>query len=351
MAEYIEGKDVIAVPASYIDEFRRDPVDSLLKYGSLPQRAHAPWFTDVDAIDEMLQLPDMVTGAKATKLDPKSESLSLVADRHELTLLDGLSPHFFAPDDAFWHVHVDLALNKARHGDAAGIAMGRIAHSYTETSRTPDMANYERVVATYEVPLAAQIVAPIGDQIYIGSIVRFILQLKYMRKFNITSFSFDGFQSADASQQLMLAGLVTNGMGIDPETGQVFGMPRPFSVDGRSVQPYRELLEACNERRVALPRYYELRQQLRQLELIGPGKAPDHPANGRKDVSDAVAGVVGYLAALGHATIVTQGDLPTYGVRDVLPEYEEPEPFTFEDDDEPLVGFGVDGSTLDFGVE
>jgi hypothetical protein len=350
MATYIEGKDVIAVPTAYLDEFRRDPVDSLLKYGSLPQRAHAPWFTDVDAIDEMLQLPDMVTGKRATKLAPDSISLSIEAAPDEMSLIEGISEHFWAPDDSFWHVHVDLSQHKNRHGDAAGIAMGRIAHSYQEKSKDPILGTYERIVRSYEVPLAAQIVAPIGDQIYIGSIVRFILQMKALRGFNITSFSFDGYQSADASQQLMLAGLVTAGMKVDPETGLISGLPKPFSVDGRSVQPYRELLEACNERRVATAKYSVLREQLRQLELVGPGLAPDHPIRGGKDVADAVAGVVGYLAAFGHAVLVGPNDVPTFTPDEYVDDYQQPDSFTIEEDDLPAV-FSDAEPDFSFSVE
>lgn len=62
---------------------------------------------------------------------------------------------------------------------------------------------------TYEVPLAAQVIAPVGDQIYIGSLVRFVLQLKQLRGFNITSFSVDGFESAEIQQQLMLAAMAS----------------------------------------------------------------------------------------------------------------------------------------------
>lgn len=344
----VDGKDVIAVPASYLDEFRRDPVDSLLKYGSLPQRAHAPWFTNVDAIDEMLQLPDMVTGPRAVKLEVESPSSSLEGARDEMSLYHGISDHFWAPDQSFWHVHVDIALNKSRHGDAAGIAMGRIAQTYEERAVDPHQQAYERIVRTYEVPLVAQIVAPIGDQIYIGSIVRFILQLKQLRKFNITSFSFDQFQAADASQQLMLAGLVTAGMDIDKESGVVSGLPKPFSVSGRAVSPYRELLEACNERRIALPRYETLRQQLRQLELIGPGLAPDHPVNGAKDVADAVAGCVGYLAAFGHAAIVLPQDVPEYTIDQLVPDWKPPPDFDHEEKDDWA---GTEQQELNFSID
>jgi hypothetical protein len=157
-------------------------------------------------------------------------------------------------------------------------------------------------VRTFEIPLVAQIIAPVGDQIYLGAITRFILQLKQLRGFNITSFSVDGFQSAQLQQELMLAGMITAGMRIDEHTGEVTGLPNPYSVD-RSPQAYKDLLEAVNEVRVALPRYALLRRELRELEFIEPGKAPDHAIGASKDVADAVAGIVGYLSLFGHGEL------------------------------------------------
>ncbi len=100
----------------------------------------------------------------------------------------------------------------------------------------------------------------------------------------------------------MLAGLVGPGMTIDERTGEIVGLPVPFSVD-RSPQPYRDLLEVVNDGRVAMPNYPLLRRELKELEFIEPGRAPNHPARGTKDVADAVAGAVGYLSRFGHAEL------------------------------------------------
>jgi hypothetical protein len=340
----VEGKDVIPIPMTYYDEFHRDPMDSLLKYGSLPQRARAPWFTNVQSIEDALCLPDQVIGPKSRLTDPRHDWRSLEAaaiTRDPDALIEGVSEHFFSRDPTYWHVHVDLALNKKRHGDAAGIAMGRISESYVEKSRNALHQVVERVVRSFDIPLVAQIVAPVGDQIYLGSIVRFILQLREERGFNITSFSFDGFQSADSMQQLMLAGLVGPGMVIDQHSGEITGLPKPWSVDGRNTLPYRELLEAANERRIRIARYGLLKKELRELEVPDKYLAPDHPFGGSKDVADPCAGVVGYLSVFGHAELDVGG-------RVVDREYFE------EHYDLPTVAaFGVedDPSSLTFSVE
>jgi hypothetical protein len=328
---------VIAVPSLYYSEFRRDPRDSLLKFGAFPQRARAPWFTRVEPIEECMILPDRVSGPTSELADSKVKYFALIGAPDELTLLNGIDPHFYAVDEGFWHVHVDNALGKKREGDSAGIAMGRIVSSYEERAVDDLRRDYLRIVNTYEVPLAAQIVAPVGDQIYINAIIRFILQLKQLRGFNITSFSVDGFESAEIQQQLMLAGMVTAGMIINPNTGQVTGLPKPFSVD-RSPQPYKNLLEAVNEVRVAMPRYPLLLKELKQLEFVEAGKAPDHPLSddGSKDVADPVAGCVGYLAAFGHYQLMAGGVI-TVTREDLEKQYNLP----------PIPDFGVPGEVSD----
>ena len=306
----VEGRDVIAIPVGYYREFRSDPLDALLKYGSLPMRARAPWFTNLQTIQNSLVLPDLVCGPKAELVDPVVGHRALIGapyredDAGSATiLLDGILPEYSAADDGYWHVHFDYGLGKKRQGDAAGIAMGRITETYEERMLDPVTGNeYSRVMRTYEVPLVAQIVAPVSDQIYLSSIVRFILQLRQLRGFNITSFSSDQFQSASAGQELTLAGLVTAGMTIDPYTGEVTGLPKPFSVAG-SDAAYREYLETINEGRLRLPQYELLRKEMRELEVVGTGSAPDHPATGSKETTDSVAGVVGYLGMFGHAVL------------------------------------------------
>ena len=64
----LAGKDVIAVPMLYYDEFRRDPQDSLLKYGSLAQRARAPYFTNPAAIEDAMKLPNVLSGPRAEEM-------------------------------------------------------------------------------------------------------------------------------------------------------------------------------------------------------------------------------------------------------------------------------------------
>src|SRR5262245_45521200 len=108
------GRDIVPVPNIYLPDFLTDPRDALLKYGCRPQRARAPWFTQVGPINECMTLPDLICAPKSERHDAKLEFRALVATPDETTLLDGISPHFSARDRGYWHVHIDNALGKNR---------------------------------------------------------------------------------------------------------------------------------------------------------------------------------------------------------------------------------------------
>jgi hypothetical protein len=311
-----------------------------------------PYITNVLDIDACMTLPDMVCGPTS---EPGKNDLPyrrLVATRDPMDLLNGLSEHFYSRDDSMWHFAADLALNTSRFGDCAGIALGRISHTEVERGVDPQHHRYERIVQTFDFPLIAQITAPVGEQIYLGSIVQLVLLLKQHLGFNITSFSMDGFQSAQSMQQLAAAGLVTKGLKIEDD-GSITGAPKAYSVDGLSTRPYREVLEAMAERRINLPKYAILRKELRELERPDFKRAPDHPASGSKDTTDALAQTVGYLSEFGHQALVNPADLPMLTRDDLIGGQGQDTGFGVQDPAGD--GFGDDngewGSTMSFGVE
>lgn len=302
---HLSGKDLVAIPEAYQSEFLRDPMDSLIKYGCLPQRARSPWYMDLEKVQEACNLPSLITGPAAiTQHEAQSpDTVWSAAEAHpsEDRMIDSLSPDLVTMrndwQQTFWHIHVDGSLNRGRKGDATGISLGRILDNVAVPSGT----GY-RMVNRYVVPIVMQVLAPQNSEIHLTTISRFILQLRFVLGINITSFSYDGFESAGAIQELTLAGLVTNGIKMDDNTGRLVGFGKPWSVD-RAPDAHQELKEAVNEGRVLLPDYIPLFREMRRLEDI-PGKAPDHGFGGSKDVVDSVAGVVGYLATFGHAAFI-----------------------------------------------
>jgi len=64
----------------------------------------------------------------------------------------------------------------------------------------------------------------------------------------------------------------------------------------RTLDPYLAAQGAMYERRIETPVYPMLAKELRELELNDQGTKVDHPKTGSKDLADAFAAVVHYLA-------------------------------------------------------
>lgn len=303
----IPGLSLSVIPNAYLAEFRRDPSDSMLKYGALPQRAHSPWYIGTESIRQCMSLPDYVSGPSSVprllQQYPDVEWRAGVAHpSDDGVLLGALADGLLGARNDWgqpWHVHIDPGLNRGRRGDCAGIAVGRIL----DQARV-DHEGTSRIVNRYVVPLAMQIVAPEAGEIFLTSLSKFVILLRSIG-IRITSFSYDAFGGFSAIQELTRAGMVTAGIKVDDD-GMPSGFGKPFSVD-RTSGPHQDLKEAINEGRILLPDYWILRHELEGLEHIF-GKAPNHPSGGSKDCADAVAGVVGYLAQFGHFQWVTPSE-------------------------------------------
>ena len=296
----VEPDQTLIVPDAYLTDFRADPSDALLKYGTTPQRARTPFITDVGAVMSACMLPSLVTGPRSVPrfnpARPGGEWRAAVSHPLESWLLGSLDEGMLQRRDDWaaypWHIHIDPGLNRGRKGDAAGIAVGRIVDQ-----AVVQVGMERRIVNRYVVPLVMQVIAPEGGEIFLSSLSRFVLELRALG-IAVTSFSYDSFQSMEAIQSLTSVGLVTAGIKWDDDLGRLSGFGKPYSVD-KSPAPYQEVKEALNEGRLLLPDYEIMRQELLRLEHR-PGKSPDHPPTGSKDVADPVAGVVGYLAQHGH---------------------------------------------------
>ena len=162
-------------------------------------------------------------------------------------------------------------------GDALGFAMGHVSHMTT----TDDGELKPYII----IDCLVRIQAPSGQEIFIGDIRRLIYALKDDRKFKIKRVTMDGFQSTDTRQQLIRRR-------IDAEH---------VSVD-KNLTPYYDLRDALYEDRIEFPRYIVTlrRGDTEKVEILNyeltnledNGDKIDHPPQGSKDVSDAVAGVV-----------------------------------------------------------
>jgi hypothetical protein len=127
-----------------------------------------------------------------------------------------------------------------------------------------------------------------GTEILLSDVRRVIYQLKEDLGFRVYSVTMDGFQSTDTMQQLRKKRYRVDYLSVD-----------------KSTLPYEDLREAIYERRLDFPPYMTYLKKgdgelvnIAVLELSTlqyTGKKVDHPADGSKDVADAMAGVVSTL--------------------------------------------------------
>ena len=112
--------------------------------------------------------------------------------------------------------------------------------------------------------------------------------------FPIGLVTFDGFQSEDMTQILTARGFNVEYLSVD-----------------KSLEPYTDLKESIYEQRADY--YYDatFMREVKEVEEV-KGLKIDHPPNGSKDVSDAVAGVVHNVIRMrdweppeGHTAVLT----------------------------------------------
>lgn len=192
------------------------------------------------------------------------------------------------------YIHLDLALT----GDSVGIAMSHISgfrdiynrdlretDSYDFGSDSDDYSQFEEdnfissqvKVPIIEVDFMLQINPPKKpNKISFSKIRDFIYYLKVEKGLNIELITADQFQSAQLLQEFQELGFNTANLSVD-----------------RDTKPYDTLANLYYENRINHYDYKIYQTELFNLVKynIGRGKI-DHPAEGSKDVSDAVAGAV-----------------------------------------------------------
>ncbi len=177
--------------------------------------------------------------------------------------------------------HVDLALN----GDCAGICVAHVAGMRKESRQIKDQLYYNVSSIEINVDFMLQIQAVPGSQIDISAIREFFLYLR-RNGYRLAKVTYDGWQSASSIQDLNKAGLLAELQSVD-----------------RKTDAYDCLRDLLMEERIHMYKYDPFIEEIGQLQRIIKGKKAkiDHPAEGSKDVSDAVAGAV--FSCMRDATI------------------------------------------------
>lgn len=256
-----DADHLIEIPNAYKNNFVNNPEKALRDLAGIPPAAGSPFISLTHKIDE----------AFARWLEHHEGYESPVNDdpRHPV-IADWLT----ANDSLKRCIHLDIAYSG--DGDAAGIAMGHVSH----------LVEFEGNLQPYIViDMALRVRANSGQEILLSDLRRYVYQVADDRGFKIKAVSMDGFESTETRQQFKKRRYQTLYVSID-----------------KSKLPYEDLRDAIYEDRIELPTYQTyLRSGTAKrvniiakelMELEENDKKIDHPINGSKDVTDAIAGVV-----------------------------------------------------------
>ena len=261
------GKDTkthIEVPLAYANPFIKNPQKALRDLAGIPPESGDPFIALTHYIHKGFDL--------------WTERMGVGSPVNDSPNAPQFAEWFQATDRLKRVMHLDLAYSA--EGDALGMAMGHVPELVT----TAEDEDQPLIVFDFLLRIKA---AP-GTEIIFSDVRRLIYELKYKRKFNLTHITMDGFQSTDFQQQLRKKRFHVEYLSVD-----------------KKKMPYEDLRESIYDERCLYPPYMtkldkgdtELvniaQRELSQLEDVG--NKIDHPKDGSKDVTDAMAGVVHYL--------------------------------------------------------
>jgi len=269
-----DGAILLEVPEDFRNDFERDIEGAIRDLGGCATVSVSPFIQRrekiVDAVDKSRAHP-----FSSLIYDP-SKGGSFLWDRMVGRFVErGFEGNIervrpIAFPTAARHIHIDPSLRN----DASGLAMACIGGWKDVRRRSDDGREYMERAPVYFVDFLLRVVPPIGDEIVLGDLRRFVYDLS-SRGYMITNVSLDSWQSADALQQLKSRGFNATQVSVDTST-----------------EPYDVLKTALYEGRVNYYDYSPLIEELRQLERDTRKRKIDHPPRGSKDVADALAGCI-----------------------------------------------------------
>jgi len=267
----------IEVPERYWPSFDRDAETSKRHLGAMPSAALQPF----DGLAEKIMggvggaTPPEPPPPEGRGPDPDHQDPIIhVGEGDDETPIISIADWFKPVAHAEYFVHFDYSTVS----NATGIGM---AHCDFDPYALEGADDKIRVV----VDIAARVMPQeVGGRISFERCRQLVYHLR-ARGFNIALVSTDGFESEDTRQLLSAQGVQTALVSVD-----------------KKIEPYGTLKGLIHERKLVYGDTYWLREY-RHLELK-LGKKVEHPVNGSKDTSDAVAGCT-YMASLHGRQIVS----------------------------------------------
>lgn len=262
----IHGKE------DFSEDYKTDPVMAAAKYECKPSFAVNPYFANEIALRDCCR-----PGGPPILVD-------YVRDGAAWRPIYSFSPDFYPVRGALYAMHADLAVT----GDRAGIALSHIktwnditVYGVGEDDLEVQMSEQRPVVKVdFAIGYEASKEAQPAREIQIRWAGELCLELR-RQGFPIMLFTADQFQSVDLMQRLEANGVETD----------------RFSLDKDEVG-WRTLRDVAYEGRLDMPRDELLLTELLSLSRLPNGKI-DHPADGSKDIADAVGGSVAGAIRIG----------------------------------------------------
>lgn len=186
------------------------------------------------------------------------------------------------------YVHADLSVT----GDSTGIAMGYVRGMREVIRRNEEGEQYTTRMPIVVIEFMLRVNPPRGGEIEFADVRSLVMELRSYG-YPIRQVTLDSFQSRDSMQAFRRIGIESGHLSADTN---------------REV--YAAYKDALYEDRFITYHYDKLFEETIRLEKNEKTGRVDHPANGSKDVADAVACVC-YACAIGAAR--TPAPPPSYG--------------------------------------
>jgi hypothetical protein len=268
-------------------KYREDPDEAAARYECKPSRATDAYFRN----------PIIFKQAVTTAVQPLTIGyrIATFVSPHTGNKIRGWEPKFTFLDDfkpiagARYALHADLAIK----GDRAGVSMSHVASWVDRVDEvTEEDGGIVKVPTTapiirndFTVSFSADIGAVdpgTGESLPREIQIRWVRALAFeliKRGFYIGSFTYDGFQSADSIQILLMHGIESKRVSTDLDP-DIWKNLKDIASDARLSMPFSQLLQ----------------NELEALSRVD-GKKVDHPPAGSKDEADAFAcSIVGAVA-------------------------------------------------------
>lgn len=275
------GLRVIDVPEDYRPDFESDLEGSLRDIAGVATETVSLFIHRREKIAEAVDesLPFVADSHAWQSSEPLMLYWNRIAVPFERPIPGGYTEDAWRPirhPGAIRYAHVDPSLS----GDSAGLAIAHIAGWTEVIRRDGNGEEYTETAPVIETDFLLSIIPPPGDEIFLPDLRSIIYQ--FMEHGFVISFaSMDSFQSAESLQQLRRRGVETDLISMD-----------------KTTEPYDVLKTTLYEDRIRMHNNPIIARELRQLQRVQatrgiiPRFKIDHPADGTKDLSDALAGVV-----------------------------------------------------------